>query len=77
MYVECLESGTGCDCQTMKQIEQFWNRIMMEHALFIRGLLDPTEKELIHTANDFAADYARLLAKSKKPARKPCLWMKL
>lgn len=70
MYVECLESGTGCDCQTMKQIEQFWNRIMMEHALFIRGLLDPTEKELIHTANDFAADYARLLAKSKEASEK-------
>ena len=34
---------------------------MMEHALFIRGLLDPTEEELIGTADDFAGDYKRLL----------------
>lgn len=36
----------------------------MEHALFIRGLLDPGEEELIHTANDFAKDYRRLLEAS-------------
>lgn len=41
--------------------ERFWNRIMMEHALFIRGLLDPTEEELIDSANDFAGDYRKLL----------------
>lgn len=37
---------------------------MMEHALFIRGLLDPSEEELIHTADDFATDYKRLLETS-------------
>lgn len=37
---------------------------MMEHALFIRGLLDPTEEELIDTADDFAEDYKRLLQAS-------------
>lgn len=42
-------------------VEMFWNRIMMEHALFIRGSLDPTENELIETAGGFAKDYARLL----------------
>lgn len=41
--------------------EEFWNRIMMEHALFIRGLLDPSEEKLIMTANDFAIDYKKLL----------------
>lgn len=41
--------------------EFFWDRIMMEHAMFIRGLLDPTEEELINTADDFAGDYRRLL----------------
>lgn len=33
--------------------EKFWNRIMAEHAKFIRGLLDPTEEKLLDTANDF------------------------
>ena len=33
----------------------------MEHALFIRGLLDPGEEELVRTANEFAGDYRRLL----------------
>lgn len=44
----------------------FWNRIMMEHALFIRGLLDPTECVLIETADMFAGDYCRLLELAKK-----------
>lgn len=30
---------------------------MMEHAQFIRGLLDPTEEELIDTADDFAHEF--------------------
>lgn len=47
--------------------ESFWNRIMMEHALFIRGLLDPSEIMLIGTADEFAAEYAFLLEKAEKP----------
>lgn len=46
--------------------ENFWNQIMMEHALFIRGLLDPTEEQLIETADGFAADYRELLDMAKK-----------
>lgn len=45
--------------------EDFWNQIMMEHALFIRGLLDPSEEELVKTANDFAMDYKKLLEMAK------------
>ncbi len=51
-------------CRELQNSELFWNRIMMEHALFIRGLLDPTECELIETSNGFAADYKRLLETS-------------
>lgn len=46
--------------------EEFWNQIMMEHALFIRGLLDPSEEVLIGTADDFAQDYKRLLEMAKQ-----------
>lgn len=44
------------DIATVKDLldqEIFWNRIMAEHSLFIRGLLDPTENDLINTANNF------------------------
>ena len=41
--------------------ELFWNNIMKEHAEFIRGLLDPSEKELILTADRFASDYEAIL----------------
>lgn len=61
-YVCNLENDVDFDCHNMKQIEQFWNQIMMEHALFIRGLLDPSENELVETSNSFAKDYERLLA---------------
>ncbi len=44
--------------------ENFWNQIMMEHALFIRGLLDPCEEDLIKTAQEFSMDYKKLLERA-------------
>lgn len=58
-----LENGRDID-ENAKNLELFWDRIMLEHALFIRGLLDPSEGELINTANDFAAEYNDLLRKT-------------
>jgi len=58
-----LEGGREIN-QDVKAMELFWNRIMLEHALFIRGLLDPTEGELVNTANDFAAEYDELNSKT-------------
>lgn len=46
--------------------EEFWNQIMMEHALFIRGLLDPCEEKLIDTADQFAEDYKELLESARR-----------
>lgn len=60
-YLLELEGRSGRGCQELRNSELFWNRIMMEHALFIRGLLDPTEEELISTSDQFAQDYKRLL----------------
>lgn len=60
-YVHILEKEGDLTCQSMKEIECFWNRIMMEHAMFIRGLLDPSEEELFNSADGFAKDYAVLL----------------
>ncbi|MBP3700574.1 MAG: DUF2935 domain-containing protein [Lachnospiraceae bacterium] len=52
--------------QNLRTMEIFWNQIMMEHAQFIRGLLDPTEVDLMETANEFAESYAALLEEAKK-----------
>ena len=52
--------------KSLRDIEEFWNQIMMEHALFIRGLLDPTEEELIKTAHCFAKDYKELLERARQ-----------
>lgn len=49
--------------------EMFWNNIMKEHAEFIRGLLDPTERDLILTADKYAADYKKIIQNySNNPA---------
>jgi hypothetical protein len=40
--------------------ESFWNRIMGEHAKFIRGLLDPTEEALFKTADTFGHEFDKL-----------------
>lgn len=41
--------------------ELFWNNIMKEHALFIRGLLDPSEEKLIQTADTYAKEYKTII----------------
>lgn len=58
--------------ERLYDIEAFWNQIMMEHALFIRGLLDPTEEELIETAGSFAAEYKELLTMAKQQDCRAC-----
>ncbi len=60
-YLHMLEKEGELNCQSMLEIECFWNQIMMEHALFIRGLLDPCETELIGSADESAKDFAELL----------------
>lgn len=60
MILNLEENGCAVR-ENIVQTEQFWNQIMMEHALFIRGLLDPTEWELVESADTFAVDYCRLL----------------
>ena len=47
--------------QDSRNMELFWNQILMEHAEFIRGLLDPTEEELMETADELAEDFKELL----------------
>lgn len=61
-----LEQRGRISSKDMRETERFWNQIMMEHAQFIRGLLDPTECELIETAEEFAEDYCRLLKEAKE-----------
>lgn len=64
-YAIMLQRGEKINNQDIKQVELFWNQIMMEHALFIRGLLDPTENDLIITADNFAKDYEKLIEEAK------------
>ena len=49
-YLSILERDGNLSVQSTKETECFWDRIMMEHAKFIRGLLDPCESELIASA---------------------------
>lgn len=65
-----LEKSGRISCPDLYNLEVFWNQIMMEHAQFIRGLLDPTECELIETANGFAKDYCCLLEAAREQDRK-------
>lgn len=46
----------------------FWNRIMLEHAQFVRGLSDPSEEELINKADCYVLEYRALLQETSKAA---------
>ena len=61
--IQCLQRRENMDVvKEMYQQEAFWNQIMAEHSKFIRGLLDPTEEELMSIANDFANEFDDLTA---------------
>lgn len=67
-YLIDLENGEDIECfnnKDIKETELFWDQIMMEHALFIRGLLDPSEDKLIDTSDKFANEYSALIEKAK------------
>lgn len=64
-YVQILEREGDLPDRVAAETECFWNQIMMEHAQFIRGLLDPCETELFCAADDFANEYCRLLDASR------------
>lgn len=60
-YIQSLEGNGDLSCESMKEIECFWNQIMMEHAMFIRGLLDPSETSLFKSADNFSNEFSALL----------------
>lgn len=63
--IEDLDNRVDIDSKDTKETELFWDQIMMEHALFIRGLLDPSENKLIETADEFADDFNKLIKEAK------------
>ena len=63
--VEDLDNRVDIDSKDTRETELFWDQIMMEHALFIRGLLDPSENNLIETADEFADDFDDLIKEAK------------
>ena len=64
-YVYDIENNEDIEEKNIKETELFWDQIMMEHAMFIRGLLDPSEDELINTSDQFAKEYSVLIEKAK------------
>lgn len=63
LYMEILEGLINRELPTRTICEElnFWNHIMGEHAEFIDGMLDPTEKELKAVAEAFAERFEKLL----------------
>ena len=63
-YIRDLELNKNINKESIRKTELFWDQIMMEHSLFIRGLLDPSENELISTSNKFANEFSELIQKA-------------
>ena len=63
--VNDLVNRVDIDSKSTRETELFWNQIMMEHALFIRGLLNPTEEDLIDTADEFAHEFRDLIKEAQ------------
>ena len=75
LFVDMLTRlQSGAEIETIRDaLEQeiFWNRIMSEHAEFIRGLLDPTEEALFAAANNFANEFEQLMQQARAATGNP------
>ena len=60
-----LVNNKDIEKSDIRKTELFWDEIMMEHALFIRGLLDPSENELIVKSNKFANEFEKLIKRAE------------
>ncbi len=69
-YIKELEFDKSINEENTKKTELFWDQIMMENSLFIRGLLDPSENKLISTSNKFADEFRNLLKKADNTTEK-------
>ncbi|ANW99030.1 hypothetical protein CSTERTH_08320 [Thermoclostridium stercorarium subsp. thermolacticum DSM 2910] len=47
--------------KTLCEELNFWNHLMGEHALFIDGMMDPSERKLKETARNFAEGFEKLV----------------
>ncbi|NLY85543.1 MAG: DUF2935 domain-containing protein [Tissierellia bacterium] len=66
LYRSHLESLVNKTLPKMDLCDElrFWNHIMEDHAQFIDGMLDPTEKDLKKKAEDFAKKFEKLVEES-------------
>jgi hypothetical protein len=68
--LNCLLEKSLPESQLCDELN-FWNHIMMEHAEFVDGMLDPSEEELKATAEEFVRRFETLLNECTKiPAEK-------
>jgi hypothetical protein len=71
--IDKLATGqTSPPIDSIVQENVFWLKIMTDHASFIRGLLDPSERRLYNVANDFTHEFDTLLAQARDIER--MLW---
>lgn len=71
-YLEILKSLQNKNLPQKNLCDEldFWNNIMGEHAEFIDGMLDPTEKDLIETAEATAKGFEKLVDECIRTAEK-------
>lgn len=65
MLRQLISGGMMHSPGEMANHEVFWDHIMHEHAEFIGGQLDPSEKALKRTAGAFSRQYERLLKEAE------------
>lgn len=78
-YLKILESLSNRNLpqKTLCEELNFWNDIMGEHAQFIDGMLDPTEKSLKEIAETSAKEFEKLVEECIKTAENQIIQMSL
>jgi len=68
-FMRLLDKNKNCKVlvngEAKAQENNFWLRIMADHAKFISQLLDPSERNLINTANAFSEEFDNLFIQGR------------
>lgn len=69
-YIIMLENDEDLNDMPIKEKEIFWDEIIFEHFLTIRGLADPTETKIFNISNTISQTFEDLLYDAKEASEK-------
>ena len=60
-YVINFDNEEEFDCEDMTQVDLFWDHSILEHAQYVKAILNSVNNELIQSCSTFASAYEKMI----------------